>query len=95
MKLINDWWAAISSRPEYRREKSGKHNQKIAVADKAGVHLNTLRRVLNTGDCRVDTLQALLKATGFELQIVETATGCPVELAALEKEYGLRRPSSL
>lgn len=93
--MINDWWFAISKRPEFRRQKTGKHIQQIIIAEQAGVHLNTLRRVLQTGDCRVDTLQALLKATGFELRIIEIETGQPVEFSAIENEVGLRHSSSL
>ncbi|MDD5395205.1 MAG: hypothetical protein PHE17_19455 [Thiothrix sp.] len=78
--LINYWFNAVKS------EGKGKCQQVAEIGNKAGVHQNTIYRLLNIGNANVSTLVQLLEATGYSLQIVNIETGRTAEVEAAMRE---------
>lgn len=64
----------ISAFARNERFKQGMEQQE--VADKAGIHVNTYRRVEgNEGNVSLYVVNAILEAFGYEIQIVKAGAG--------------------
>ena len=56
------------------------------IAKRAGVHSNTIRRMVKTGDAGLSTLVKLARATGFEIGMTCRTTGDSAGYLAAAKE---------
>ncbi|WP_301014792.1 hypothetical protein [Thiothrix sp.] len=60
------------------KDKKATMQQQQLVADQVGLHLNTVRRMLLQGDCRLSTFEACLKSSGFEMRVIRTCDGVDI-----------------
>ena len=51
--------------------RANKHLSSTEILQRAGLHASAISRIRTTGDCRLSTLEKLLRASGLKLVVVE------------------------